>query len=298
MLARRFQRTGDPQHVGALVTADGLDVDQRHRAGRHRSGLVEHDRVHPSCGLEHLGTLDQETELSAAPGADEQRRRCRQAQRARAGDDQHGHGGAEGPLRVAGGEQPPDERGHGEPDHDRYEDRRDAIGEALDRCLARLRVLDQPGDLRQLGVGAHAGGAHDQPPVGVDGRAGHVVAGSDLDRNALARDERPVDRRRALEYDAIGGDLLARAHDEPIADGEFADRHPTLVAVVVEYGDILGTQVEQGTDGIAGPALGPRFEVAPGEDEGHDRRGDLEVDLGRVATAVHRHRLADRRRRR
>ena len=39
-------------------------------------------------------------------------------------------------------------------DDDRHEDAGDAVGEALDRRLAGLRVLDEPGDLRERGVGA------------------------------------------------------------------------------------------------------------------------------------------------
>ena len=51
--------------------------------------------VDPARLLEHLGALDQDAELRAAAGADHERGRRRQAERARAGDDQHGDGGRE-----------------------------------------------------------------------------------------------------------------------------------------------------------------------------------------------------------
>ena len=70
------------------------DVDERHPPGRHRAGLVEHDGVDAAGRLEHLGALDQDAELGAAAGADQQRGRRGQPERARAGDDQHGDGGA------------------------------------------------------------------------------------------------------------------------------------------------------------------------------------------------------------
>ncbi len=52
-----------------------------------------------------------------------------------------------------------------------------AIGESLHRRLARLGVVDEAGDLRQLRVGTDTRGAHDQPAVGVDRGTDHVVAG-------------------------------------------------------------------------------------------------------------------------
>ena len=60
-----------------------------------RAGLVEDDRVDRAGRLEDLRPPDQEAELSAAAGADHQRRGRGQAERARAGDDQHGDGGGE-----------------------------------------------------------------------------------------------------------------------------------------------------------------------------------------------------------
>ena len=50
---------------------------------------------------EHLGALDQDAELRAAAGADHQRRRRGQPERARAGDDQHGDRGGERASRPS-----------------------------------------------------------------------------------------------------------------------------------------------------------------------------------------------------
>jgi len=51
--------------------------------------LVEHHRVMVRCALQHLHALDQDTEFRSSPGADHDGNRGGQAQRARAGDDQH-----------------------------------------------------------------------------------------------------------------------------------------------------------------------------------------------------------------
>jgi hypothetical protein len=64
------------------------------------------------------------------------------------------------------------------------------------RCtgrLARLRVGDEPGDLRERGVGADAGRAHDERAAGVDRRAGDLVARAASRRDGLAGEQRLVD---------------------------------------------------------------------------------------------------------
>ena len=88
-------------------------------------------------------------------------------------------------------------------------------------------------------------GADDQPAAGVDRRAGDLVAGLLLDRHGLAGQQRLVDRAGALLDDAVGGDLLARAHDEAVADLQLLDRHAPLGAVGVEDRDVLGAELEQ-----------------------------------------------------
>ena len=111
------------------------------------------------------------------------------------------------------------------------------------------------------------------------------VAGADLDRHGLAGEQRGVDRRRALLDDAVGGHLLAGAHDEAVADGELVDRD-ALLGAVAEHGDVLGAELEQRLQGGAGASLGPGLEVAAGEDERRHAGGDLEVDQARAHVAV------------
>ena len=127
--------------------------------------------VDPAGGLEHLGALDEQPELGAAAGADHQRGRRGQAQRARAGDDQHGNRGGERERRALAGAEPEAERADCQPDHDRDEDAGHPVREALHRRLAGLGLLDQPGDLGERGVAADLGGAHDEAAARVDRRS-------------------------------------------------------------------------------------------------------------------------------
>src|SRR4028119_2367471 len=88
MLGGVLQRAGQPQHLRAVLTGGGDDVEQGHPAGGDGAGLVQDDGVDPAGGLQHLGALDEDDALGTAPGAHEQRRGRGQPERARAGDDQ------------------------------------------------------------------------------------------------------------------------------------------------------------------------------------------------------------------
>ena len=111
-----------------------------------RAGLVDDQRLQPPRLLQRRRVADDDAGLRAAPGADHDRGRRGEAQRARAGDDQHGHGAHQG-LRPAA-QPPPREREGDERDHDDHRDEhaRDAIGQALDRRLGALRLGDQAHD--------------------------------------------------------------------------------------------------------------------------------------------------------
>ena len=133
--------------------------------------------VDAARGLEDLRALDQQAELRAAAGADHQRGRRREPERARAGDDQHGDGGGERERRALAGAEPEAERRDGERDHDRDEDAGDAVGEPLDRRLAGLRVGRRARAICASAVSAPTlRRADDEAAAGVDGRARDLVA--------------------------------------------------------------------------------------------------------------------------
>ena len=97
-----------------------------------------------SSSLERLGVLDQHARLRAAPGADHDRHRRRQAERARTGDDQHGDRVDERVRQARlGAEQPPDDEGErrrrrSPPARSRPRPRRRAAGSARG-CAAPRR---------------------------------------------------------------------------------------------------------------------------------------------------------------
>ena len=167
-----LHRAGERSSSTSSMPSAGCTPSRVMRAGGDGAGLVEHDGVDPAGGLQHLGPFDQDAELGAAAGADQQRGRGGQAERAGAGDDQHGDGGGERRLTAGTRRRArPPRVATAMRDHDGHEDAGDPVGEPLHLGLAGLGVLDQPGHLRELGVGADPGGAHHEPAAGVDGRA-------------------------------------------------------------------------------------------------------------------------------
>ena len=250
----------------------GATLDERHAPARDRAGLVEHDRVDAARRLEHLRALDQDAELRAAAGADEQRGRRGEAERARAGDDQHGDRGGEGERGAARRRRA---RSRASPAASAI-----TIGtntpemRSASRCTGALpdcASVTRRRDLRERGVGADARRAHDEAAADVDVAPATSSPGLDLDRHALAGQQRPVDRRAPVLDDAVGGDLLARAHDEAVADDELArSARAARAPSSSSTRDLLGAELEQRPQRRARAALGARLEVAPGEDE--DRR--------------------------
>src|SRR6185503_19363818 len=94
-----------------------------------------------------------------------------------------------------------------------------------------------------------------------------------------------IDRGVAFLDDAVGGDLLARADDEAIADAKLPDGNAALPSVRGKQRDVLGTELQQRAQRRARAVPRTRLEEAPEEDECRDDRGHLEVGLGGVEEA-------------
>ena len=115
---RPSRRRGSPWRADASSPARGLPPPaarrralrrpERHDVGDdrppfgERAGLVDDQRLQPARLLERRRVADQDAGLRAAPGADHDRRRRGEAQRARARDDEHGHGVHERARGIAG----------------------------------------------------------------------------------------------------------------------------------------------------------------------------------------------------
>ena len=92
MLAAALQAGDQTDHAVLGLAADGDHRDQLRLALRERAGLVERQGVDFLQRLQRFGVLDENAGACAASGADHDRHRRRQPERARASDDQHRDG--------------------------------------------------------------------------------------------------------------------------------------------------------------------------------------------------------------
>ena len=231
--------------------------------------------------FERLGVLHENAVARRDAGARHHCGRCREAERARAGDHQHRHRAEQRLLPVARGEAPCGKRDERDHEHHRHEHRAHLVHQFLDRRLCGLRILDQADDAREGRLSAHRAGLDDEQAFGVDRAAGDAIALGLRDRQALAGDQRFVDVACALAHLAVHRDALARAHHHDIANAHRFERHLALEAVAAHARDI-GTQRLERADRLRRLALGARLEPFSEQHQRDDDRRSLEIQVHAV----------------
>ena len=226
------------------------------------------------------GPLISRPSCGAAAGADEQRGRRGEPERARAGDDQHGDRGGERER-----ERPRPRRARSRAWRRRGRSRsgtKTPETRSASRCTGALpdcaSVTSRAIWASAVSAPTFVARTTSRPPALTVAPAtsspGCFSTGTD---SPVSSDWSTAER--ALLDDAVGRDLLARAHDEAVADGELLDgtrrSAPSASRIATSLAPSSSSAVQRG----AGAALGARLEVAAGEDEHRHRRGDLEVDL-------------------
>ncbi len=151
---RALRLRGQPQQRLVVAVAD--DLLHREAALADGAGLVEQHGVHAREPLQGLAALHQHAQGRGAPYGRGDRHRCRQAQRAGAGDDEYG-GRYQRGVEPGGPRELPAEGGEQCDAHHRWREHRGhAIRQALDLGAGRLRALEQGRQTRE-GAGAHLG---------------------------------------------------------------------------------------------------------------------------------------------
>ncbi len=164
MLADRFETGGEPQQlVLRSRPAPPTERRQRRLALGERAGLVDDQRVDLLQQLERLGVADQHAGLGAAARADHDGHRRREAERARARDDEHGDGVDE---RVREARLGPDDA----PDATNVttatpmtmgtNQAETGVGQPLNRRARALRLADHAHDLREERVACRRARVH------------------------------------------------------------------------------------------------------------------------------------------
>ena len=232
MFAALLQRGGEPQELLRVETVGRQHIHELGFALGERAGLVHDERGDFLQPFERLGVLHEHALLRAASDADHDGHRRGQAERARAGDDEHRDGVDDGVRepRLRPEPQPDDEGEHRNRQHRRHEDRRDLVGEPLNGRAAALGFGHHVHDLPEQRVAADALGAHDETAGAVDGAAGHLVADGLFHRERFAGDHGFLDAGVAFDDHAIDGHLVAGHHAQLVADLHLVERDFLIAA--------------------------------------------------------------------
>ena len=296
MLRGLLRRGRQTQHLGFGEAVMGGDVGDARLALREGAGLVENDGLELVGGFQSRTASEQDAQLGALAGADPNRRRGGESQRARAGDNQHGHEVEErkGNRRGRAPQEPGRKRQQGNAKHRGHEDGGHFVGQPLDGRLGALRLFDQPDDLRQHRVASNPRGAHGKAAGLVERGAEDGITGGSVHRQTLAGEHRLVERRVALGDLTVHRHLFARPHQHQIAKGHVPHRDVHGLAVAPHAGR-PGLQAHEFADGLGRLAARSCFDQAAQDDQGKDHDRGIEVDVrADTKTAEHSWQKRDR----
>ena len=266
------------------IALEGSHGCNRRPAKRQRAGLVESDDADLARPLQRFDIADQDAGPGSRTGSGDERGRRRQPERARAGDDEHRDSRCK-PARGIAERKPPDKESRGGHDEDdRHEDRRNAIDQPLDGCVASLRLLDQPRHAGEPGVGADLGDCDFESSLAVDGSSQHRIAFAALDRQTFARHQRFIDRGAAGEDHPIARETSAGSHQHDVALAQRSGRYGSCAVGRYQFGFRRLKLAESGQRST-GTAFGARLEIFAEHDKRqHDgRRLEIEMRVGVAA---------------
>ena len=141
-------------------------------------------------------------------------------------------------------------------------------------------------------------GPHHEASGAVHAARHDAVPGTLRDRDRLAREHRFVDGARALEHDAVDGQLLPGSHAQRFPDADTRERHVDLAAVLEQAPRGRRREAEQRADRGARAPPRAQLEHLPEQHERHDHGGGLEVDRNAAAVRAEGSRIQAGRERR
>ena len=216
------------------------------------------------------------------PGAGHEGGGGGQSQGTGAGDDQHRYGREQTGLQGVAAQQPAEQGDQSQAHHHRHEHPADAIHQLLDGRLGGLGVFHQADDAGQHRLATQGGDLDLQIALAVDGAPHHLVTGALGDRAAFAGEQGFVHLAFALQDAAVGGDALARAQLQAVAQAQAIQGDLFFLAGRIQAPGAFRAQGFQGAQGRAGAALGAGLQVFAQAHQGDDHGRRLEIEMGAV----------------
>ncbi|CUN71746.1 Uncharacterised protein [Flavonifractor plautii] len=256
--------------LAAVVGMDGGDV--KHAAGQ-SAGLVKDHEFRFGQYLQIVAALYQNTVFRGPADAAEEGQGDGDDQGAGAGDHQEVQSPLDGVHPLDGGKQGGQEgQSHGGQHHGGGV----VPGELGDEvfCLGLLAggVLHQIQNFSHSGLLKGLGDPNPQQAGQVDTAGDHIVAGLGLPGEGLAGEGRSVHIRGALQHHAVQGDALAGLDDDGVTHRHILGVYLPELTVHLNVG-VVGPDIHQGGDGLAGLVYGIALEELAHLVEQHDEYG-------------------------
>ena len=137
-----------------------------------------------------------------------------------------------------------------------------------------MRLLNQTNNAGKHRIRSHPSGTHTQQPALVDRRTNQRLTSGLLNRNALARNHRFINRREAGQDDPIDGNLLTGTHNQFITYQNLFDGQLDLHILTDDTGRAR-LQSYQLADRFIGLPFRTGLQVLAQEDQGHDQCGGV-----------------------
>ena len=210
-------RRGDREHLVSVQVTDRFHGGDGGLALGEGAGLVEQHGVDGAHALEREPVLHQHPATGGALSGDGHHQRDRQAQRVRAGDDQHGDGAHDRRIGIA--DDSPHHRGdRGGAQREPEQQRRRLVGDPLRPRGRVLCLRDQPLNTREGGLIPRGGDLHAKAGVCGDGARGNGVASAAGDGAGFTGDHGLVHVGAAVDDLPVGGDAAAGADHHHVPD--------------------------------------------------------------------------------
>ncbi len=244
-----------------------------------RAGLVDAEHVDCFQRLQGRCILDQNTCAGAAPHAQHDGNRRRQAQRARASHDQHRNrrGQAVSQGRSRAEPAPGEKAGKRAQHHGGHEPGRDAVGEMLNRCTRAACLGDHRHNLRQERISANLVGAQQQRAVLIHRAGGNPHARFLGDWHGFAREHGFVNLRLAFGHCAIDRNAATRFDAQDIAGHHQIKCDFLFAPIGADAPGVLRRQLHQGANCRIRAFARLQFQHLTEQDQGNDHGGSLEI---------------------
>ncbi len=281
MLAE-LERRGAAQQLRCRPRTDGGEIatNQVRRPLRQRAGLVEAGAVDASGAFEHTGIAQDDAAASRRGDGEPQRNRRRDAERARARDDEHRQR-SENPDVDAAVDAVQDARDDGNRHGRRQELAGKPIRQPLHRTLCAARLLQHFLDARRGAVRRRPRHPHFEAAVDAAGASGDGAARSMRDQSRFAGHQSLVHRALAPQHGAVGREHLAGDDAHDIARHQRGDRTVDQPPVLHQCRTRRRRQ-QVGANRPARVGARSRLEVAAERDEQQHHHRGIEVDRRRA----------------